>query len=241
MKKPSIAIFIKSYPPDYVWLNYCLRSILKYVTGHAEVVVAIPEGSHLPLTAERIVHVREWNDRRLPGAPSPGYYQQMSVKIHADTYTDCDYIFYVDSDCVFTRLFDMAEMFDDGKPLLLRRRWEDAGGGICWKEPAELALRMPVKYDTMACHPSIYRRDSLQGLRAHMEKVHGTTTERYIRGCDKFIEFVTIGNFILNTCPEQYRIIDRSDNDEYPRPLIQNWSWGGMTPEIAAKLETIVG
>lgn len=237
----KISIFIKSYPGDYDWLHYCLRSIHKYVTGHSEVVVVLPTGQGLPLTKERIVYEDDWNLPRRHGAPSPGYYHQMYVKLCADLHCpDADYIFIVDSDCVFKRPFDLAEMFGDGKPKLLRRPWLEAAEGIMWRRPAELALGFIAEYDTMACHPFIYRREDITRVRKHIETVHRQHLADYVKGCQRFIEFVTIGNYILHFLPDKYQIIDYGSGDAYPRPLLQHWSWGGLNPQTRAELEKLV-
>lgn len=235
----TTSIFIKSFPRDYGWLAYCLASIQKFVTGHSEIVVVLPKGNPLPLTKERIVYINEWQDKPKLGAPSPGYYHQMFVKMNADTFTSSDTILLVDSDCVFTRPFDVSEMFKCGKPMLLRRPWSQAGGGVTWKSPADLALGFDTEYDTMASLPIIYLRETLAATRNHIESIHGPI-KAYIRSCQKFIEFVTIGNYALKFQPELYHVVDcGTPQDEYPRPLIQNWSWGGITPQIRAKLEEV--
>jgi hypothetical protein len=237
------AIFIKSYPGDYRWLGYCLRSIKKYVTGFSEVVVAVPEGGDIPKGDYRTVHVADWTERKKPGAPSPGYYHQMFVKLCADLHCNgADYVFLVDSDCVFREKFDISEMFaEDGRPKLLRRTWEEAGEGKIWKKPAEEALGWECPFDTMVCHPTIYHRDEFPALRKHIETLHSMPFEDYVKSRERFIEFVTMGNFILKTCPDKYKVIDNAtDAGEYPSPLLQHWSWGGMTPEITRSLKELV-
>lgn len=227
------AIFIKSYPKDYEWLTFCLKSIQKYCTGFSEIVLALPFGEKLPLTKEKIVNVQE---------RGIGYYWQMVVKINADKYTDADAILYVDSDCVFTRPFDASEMLKNGKPMLLRRPWGEAGEGVVWRDPAERALGFKTEHDTMCCHPSIYLRSTLQNLRAHIKSAHGVELEDYalreMEGGHKFIEFVTVGNFIIHKEPEKYSIIEDGSGD-YPKPISQGWSWGGMSAEKRAELDRI--
>lgn len=237
----NVSIFIKSYKGDFEWLSYCLRSIHKYVTGHSEVVVALPGDHGLTLTKERIVIADEWPDEAKPGSPSRGYYHQMYVKMCADLYCpDADYILIVDSDCVFTRPFDVSELFHDGKPMLLCREWKDAGGGIIWKKPAEDALGFECTHDTMCCHPAIYNAQDLAGARAYIAKKHYKPFEQYVRSSERFIEFVTIGNYILQYARKAYHVVNMSEKDIYPRPLKQSWSWGGLTPEIQNELEEVL-
>lgn len=234
-------IFIKSYPGDYRWLVYLLRSIQRYVTGYHEVVVALPSGRPLPLTKERIVYVDEWPDNRKANAPTRGYYHQMFVKLCADIHCpDADAILYVDSDCVFARPFDVKELYRDGKHMILRRRWEDAGTGLIWRAPAEHALGFPARFDTMACHPSVYLADTVRHTREHIENVHRQPLERYVRSRETFIEFVTLGNYALTAEEERYHAVDYGPDDGYPRPLKQFWSHAGITPAIEAEIEALL-
>lgn len=245
-------IFIKSYPGDYRWLGYLLRSIQKYVTGYHEIVVALPTGRPLPLTKERIVYVDEWPDNRKPSAPTRGYYHQMFVKLCADIYVgDADAVFYVDSDCLFNRPFDMSEMYHEGKPLLLRRRWEDAGDGIVWRAPGLDALGWDPNWDTMCVHPTVYWADSIRNTRHHIEKVHRKPLEVYARAADRITEFIALGNYVIEKEPDRYSMVDYGKNprpsghstiadDGYPRPCKQYWSHGGFTPEIEAEVERVL-
>ena len=37
----SIDIFIRTYPKDFFILNYCLKSIRKFVSGHRNIIINI--------------------------------------------------------------------------------------------------------------------------------------------------------------------------------------------------------
>lgn len=209
---PSTAIFIKSYPGDFEWLGYCLDSIRKRAKGFSEVVLVLPDNCTFPVQRERIIHLPECGD---------GYQWQMFVKMTADRHTKADCILYIDSDCILTREFQAAEMFDGGQPMLARRTWGEAGTGIAWKEGTEKALGFESEFDTMTCHPSIYRRTTLQRVRRHIETLHGYSLDEYILAHKGFSEFVTVGNYILRYEPEKYTVIEPR---AYPHPLKQFWS-----------------
>jgi hypothetical protein len=223
-------IFIKTYPGDFNWLPYCLRSIQKFATGFRDVIVAIPDTAQLDhLTAEKVVKVPERGD---------GYYWQMLVKLNAHQFTDADAIMYLDSDCVITRPFDASEMFeDDGRLKLLTRTWIEAGEGVVWKDPADKALGWDTAADTMCRHPMAYHRSTLIALRDHIEALHGKSLEDYVLSQKRFIEFVTAGNYAMEKEPDKYHVVGSGD---YPNPVLQHWSWGGLTPEIRTELEKIL-
>jgi len=230
VQMPTTAIFIKSYPGDFDWLGYCLRSIHKFATGFGEIIVAIPDTSSLDhLTAERVVRVQERGN---------GYYWQMLVKLDAPRFSSADAILFLDSDCIFTKPFDVSEMFtDDGRLKLLTRTWDEAGTGVTWKDPADKALGWSTQVDTMCRHPMAYFRSTLVALRSHIEELHGLTLEEYVLQQPKFIEFVTAGNFALEKDAEKYQVVQSGD---YPNPVRQHWSWGGLTPQIRKEITSIL-
>src|ERR1700694_677382 len=96
----SCALFIRAYWKDLDWLELCLASRTRYCSGFHDVVVTIPRGSEpwlrracLPRVA-RIEFCRDYRD---------DYLGQQSTKLHADTFTDADFICHVDADCIFVR------------------------------------------------------------------------------------------------------------------------------------------
>ena len=42
-------IFIKTYPGDFIWLEYCIRSIEKFVTGFRDIVIITDSGTELKI------------------------------------------------------------------------------------------------------------------------------------------------------------------------------------------------
>lgn len=230
----STSIFIKSYPPDYPWIAYCLRSIVKYARGFDETIVISPTKVQLP---ENDQENRFKNIIR--GEHTPSYLWQQAIKVSADIWTDSEHIMYMDSDCILDRGFHAKELFrvvyedanfKESQPMLLRRPWTNLGDAIQWKAPTEKALGIVSEYETMATHPIIYRRDTLIRFRKHLEKHTGVaSTNQYILNSGTFSEFNAIGNFILHFEPENYCIVDCDPaTDGYPRPIRQAWSYGGL-------------
>ncbi len=92
-----VDIFIRTYKNDLPWLAYALKSIHKYVTGHRNIIVAIPMDqvrllSHL--SVEKVVGVHDLED---------GYLGQQLTKMQAWKLTDADAVVFWDSDVVATR------------------------------------------------------------------------------------------------------------------------------------------
>src|SRR4051812_367004 len=76
------------------------RPFDRYCSGFQDVVVTIPRGSEpwlrracLPQVG-RIEFCRDYRD---------DYLGQQATKLHAETFTDADFISHVDADCIFVR------------------------------------------------------------------------------------------------------------------------------------------
>lgn len=226
----KIDIFIRTYHKDLDFLQYCLRSIQKFVTGYNEIIICIPEAdAHLldswNLTQERIV---KWKP-----VCENGYIDQQISKLKAHQMSEADFILYVDSDVCFTTPTNLSEFFVDGKPYLMKTRYELVGDAICWKETTQEILGVLLDYEYMRRIPLLYRRLTLQHL-----------NERYnvlsLAKLNKLSEFNLIGGFIAYFEPQQYHIIN-TEFDPLPKQVaIQGWSWGGLTEEVKQQLETFL-
>jgi hypothetical protein len=237
----NVSIFIRTYAKDAKeWLGYCLQSLVERAKGFVEIVVACPvndKDAVLPVVARfpaRLVLVN-------PVCQS-GYIDQQHSKCCADLYISGEYIIHVDSDCVATREFTPEEFFSaNGKPKLLVRPWSQAEGAICWRSPTKLVLGVEPPFETMATHPTIHRRETLQNFRSFIERRKGKTFAGYIGSLANFSEFNAIGNYAVIHELDNYSIVQCDyGKDGYPRPLRQFWSHGGITPEVAKEMDGIV-
>src|SRR6185312_6600956 len=76
---PTCDIFIRTYPNDYEWLNYCLDSIRKYCSGFRKVWVVSPEA---PSNAAFHIPNGEW--KVMNDESEDGYLAQQITKLYAD-------------------------------------------------------------------------------------------------------------------------------------------------------------
>src|SRR5712691_3849026 len=96
----SVDLFIRSYYKDLRWLSHCLRSVEKYTQGFRKTILVVPGSS-----AERLA----WSglDLKVEAHVCPDfaddYLGQQVTKLHADKYTDADFICHIDADCLFHR------------------------------------------------------------------------------------------------------------------------------------------
>jgi hypothetical protein len=227
-------IFIKSYRGDFKWLSGCLRSIQKYATGFREVVIVIPDTDSLDrLTSERVVKVREYGDP---------YMFQQSVKMLADTFTDADFISFVDSDCVFTEPVAPETFMTGGLANWLYTPWANVGDDAktAWGDVMRKCLGENPPSEFMRRHPQLIPRWALQEFRGFVAAKHGVSLEHYImsqpgRG---FSELNCIGFYLWLHHREKIHWIN-TDEGLPPTVLKQFWSHGGMTPEIKTEIAAI--
>lgn len=231
----KVDIFIRTYKNDLAWLQYCLKSIAKYVTGYRDIIICIPENQlHLlgswNLTKERIVTCPVYPD---------DYLGQQVSKLNADVYCEgADYILYVDSDCVFLKPFDCSNLLREENPVIYKTNYSQVGDAICWKGITEKALnKKGIEFEYMRRLPLLYRTETLADLREYMELIHGVPVETYIKSqpLRAFSEFNVLGAFADFFSPEKYVFINTDDGVEDPY-LNQFWSWGGITPDIKKQI-----
>jgi glycosyltransferase involved in cell wall biosynthesis len=225
----TVDIFIRTYKNDLQWLAYCLSSIHKHLRGFRKIIISIPKDQthHLiqfNLTQETVVTEELFED---------DYLGQQISKIFAFEHSDADYIMFLDSDCVIKHTCNVQDFFSDGRPILLKTKYEKVGDAICWKEITEKFVGFKVDFEYMRRLPVVYHRNSLVGLVDMFPNI-----KKYILNCDhrSFSEFNAIGAYIENFESERYEIVDTDDEIPYS-PVRQFWSWGGITSEVKQEIE----
>jgi hypothetical protein len=226
-------IFIRTYDNDLEWLKYCLKSIHKYVTGYRKIIICIPDNQkHLidawSLTQEEVHGVNKFAES--------GYIDQQINKIMAYKFGVADFVLFVDSDVCFKRPVHVSEYFKDGKPIILKTRYESVGDAICWKEPTEKMLGYSVGYEYMRRLPLLYRSETLKNLN---NKIELWGFGNGVSKIEKMSEFNLVGAFAEKEESEKYHFIDTEKEPLPPESVKQNWSWGGLTEDIKKELEEL--
>lgn len=228
-------IFIKSYRGDFEWLPGCLHSIQKYATGFRDVVIVVPDTDSLDhLTVEKVIKVTEL------GHP---YMFQQVVKMFADTYTNADFISFVDSDCVFTSPVTPETFMTNGKPNWLHTPWDKTGEDArsAWGDVMLKCIGEFPPSEFMRRHPQLVPRWALEEFRGFVSSKHGVSLDHYILNqpgrC--FSEFNCLGFFLWLHHREKFHWIN---TEEWlpPAVLKQFWSHGGMTPDIENEIATLL-
>ncbi len=247
-------LFIVTHAKDAQFLGPCARSISKLASGFERVLIVAPQDDVPAITAAApALDVRGYVD-----CPGKSFLYHMVQKCRADIWMpECDTIFHMDSDCVFTEPSRPEDWLINDKPLMCYRKFSDylegsvspeasrnvmgcSGSAMelnrsqyLWKFAAEFALGFPVKLETMQWMPIVYRRDIYEHTRSHIEARFKVPFEQYVLGCrsefpQTFCEFNTLGGIVNEFHSGDY-IWTRFEDEARPNyKIIQTWSHGGM-------------
>lgn len=239
-------IFIKSYPSDFPWLEYCLRSIRKFASGFREVVVVVPKVQVLSekswLRASPQVKVLEAVEYG-----HDGYLSQQVFKLYADTFTDdTDYILHIDSDTIFTSPVTPETYFTNGKIdwmmtpyALIETPWQPI------TEKFLTLLRHPIEFEFMRRAPQMIPRWLYGAIREFCVLEHGCTIDQYImkQPYRAFSEYNVLGALAYYYHRDKFNWINTAETPESEWPtltVLQKYSHGGLTPDIVAEFEQIL-
>jgi len=214
-----IDIFIKSCLKDLVFLEKCLESIEKYVTGYDNIILVMPNGTkrYLPREMPKNTKVYEIKEE------GNGYLFQQYTKLTAFNYSKADYIMYIDSDCIFCKNININTLIrEDGKTEIFKTHYNLVGDAICWKEPTERFFEYKIKadFEYMRRNGMIYRRDTLINL-ASLKK----DLKHYILHSDRFSEFNVLGLFAETFEADKYIFLDTEKTQIPEHFMVQCWSW----------------
>lgn len=239
----TTSILIKSWPPDYAFLAYSLKSIHRYCSGFKEIVVIIPDDSDLPLTQERIVKVKEPVGGE--SMHSPTYIYQQILKMSADKYVDSDYTVHVDSDVIFTRPVTPDFFLTDGKPMWLMTPMVDVLAGDKNVHAHAAAMKdfsgTESEWEFMRRSPQFIPRWAYACFRDYVQEKHGMSFEKWAmsRGFRGVTEYNHLGQVLY----ERYRNFIHFHDTRFGLPescAKQYWSWSGLTPEVRQEIEALI-
>ena len=231
----TTSIFIKTCRKDLEWLRYSLLSIAKWSVGFSEFVIVADEDCRDTLEPIAALLPEPYWIYYVLGSDN-GYIQQQAIKLAADIYCSSDYILFVDSDCVFFRIFMPSSFMHNGKPVLMKTRYGNLGGAEAWKAITESIVGWEVEFEYMRRLPLMYRKDTLRKFR---ERFPSLLPKLSVMESRDFSEFNALGAFIEKEDKEGYYIADTEDwvLDAVAK---QFWSWGGISPDIRNEMEEMI-
>lgn len=226
-------IFIKSYPKDYPWLEYALRSIRKFVTGYRQIILVIPTRTGINPDLLNDADIDVW----LRPEMDPGYLWQQACKLMAPGFSDASLWLYHDSDCIYTKPFHPQDMLTaDGRIRLLKtpyavieRDYQKQGKFFPWRGPTQTVLNRPVEFEYMRRFPFLIPTNVIRGFRHHIRSLHGMYPEEYIMGQKSFSEFNALLAYADFEHRNSFEFQNTEELKELPPTVIrQFWSHAGI-------------
>lgn len=204
--------------------------------------MAVPEGSELNLTKEKIVYVKAGKD---------DYVKQMSDKMNADLYCDGDMIVNMDSDTIFIKsvyAWDSVEGASgftmDDKPLWLmtpiERVLSNDPNTHAWKRAMTKFSGIEPDFEYMRRIGQMIPKWAYGCFRDFCWRKHGKTfSEWAVEQNREVSEFNLIGQFLHLNFPNFIHFHDTTYS--LPEAFVkQYWSRGGLTDEIRSEMEEIL-
>lgn len=228
---------------DLEWFRYSAKSYTKFVTGFTQAICAVPEEDKAAFAP--VCHQHGIELIAYPDWPGKGFLRHMDIKCRADQLftPDIEYIYHIDSDCIFTSRCSYVDFLVKDKPVLdcapfqwLESTHRDWKYLFRWKRVSEEALGFQVDFETMQSLPIVYYRSVYSKTRNLVSNNVGKDFSEYLSLCknsfpQSFCEFNTLGTVALNFFTEKYFVWDRSKLGKllpYSGRLIQFWSHGGL-------------
>jgi FkbM family methyltransferase len=250
----SCDIFIRTYPGDYEWLYYCIRSIDKFATGFRTIRIVSPAEAlkWMEPRMHKVLHSGipiQWNV--INPETEDGYLDQQITKLYADVITNygADFILHVDSDVILTRpvtpeSFLTVDAPNDGD---LQRQvvWPYTPYSAIqtpWRPITEKFLGQPVENEFMRRLPIMVPRWLYPRLREFCFQRHRMPLCDYIRMQPPraFSEFNALGAYAFTHHHDRFVWLNTLEN-AIPGPFAKQFhSWGGITPEKKAEIENIL-
>jgi hypothetical protein len=226
-------IFIRTCAKDLNWLSYCLRSIAKFARGFRQTIIVAPGSAkagldRMNLTQEKVHYIGEYKD---------DYLGQQISKLLADEWSDADYIWFMDSDCMFNRPTTPDAMFVTGKPVYYYTPEAAIAVDNKWIEIVSCFLGWRPQHEFMRRHPHVFPRDLLLEVRSHAICLHKMPIDDWILHNGKFSEFNAFGAWAYNFKKERFYWWNTLELEQPPAFVTQRWSWSGLLPSERAEME----
>jgi hypothetical protein len=183
----QVSIFIKSWLQDLEWLAYALRFLeCNWMEEEPQVVIVLDEdcrGEFDPdaFALDLNVYYRvPWPD---------GYCHAMWMKTLADHFCTGDYILLMDSDCILLEPVRFNDLANGKRPRLGYVRYDEHMGLFPhspWKKVTERLTQEPAEVHFMSRNPILYHRDTFEGMRDWLARMHGRYYDALVYSDNEF-------------------------------------------------------
>ncbi len=250
-KVGGVGILIVACKRDLDLLNYCLRSIEKYCSGFASIVLMVP-----------VAEVKAFRDvpacvelRPFEEMAGKGFLHHMIQVCRADeNLPDADHILHIDADTIFVDPTTPDDYVKNGRCLMVRERYEAIGkrnpNRLIWRTCVQRATGILPEFEGMTRHPNIYPRALYGHVRNVVERHLKVDFNSYVFSCENgfpqsFAEFPTLAAVGIRDMPEAFNFVEydwAKDKEECAVPqefqyiyrrgrdkVFEGWSHGGLS------------
>jgi hypothetical protein len=234
------AILMVTYRKDLDFAVCAMRSTTKFATGFSDKLLIVPNEDVALFSGPALEHgyrIEGFNE-----TPQKGMLHHMVMVLQADLLCpDADVILHQDGDCLFTAPVTPDDYLHEGKPVVLRQRYEEFkayASRYSWKACVQAATGIDPEWETMVRHPNVFRRDTYRRTREAIERHTGMDWQAYILAQrnlfpQTFAEFPTLGAVAIAQTPEDYcwaSLVAGQFEDHEPGPskMKDFWSHGGL-------------
>jgi FkbM family methyltransferase len=218
-------IFIKTCNHDKQYHEYCLQSIKKYCTGFRNTVVV--EGEH-----------------------ENGYIYQQVIKMHADEYTDADFILVTDSDTLFNQPVTPESFMADGKPIWYMTPFSTIFNDESlpannrntlnhWSKSMYDFCGIESPFEFMRRQPFMFPRYVLKDIQQYCLKTHGKSLKQYPLDKGVFTEWNVLGFYCWLYHRDAFTWIN-TDDGIGDAPVRQFKIWGDTADENLEEIKQIL-
>lgn len=245
----KIDVVYTTYRNDLAWICYSIQFLQKHLKGKYGIVVRANADCNDVIGTWGFKNVRyhyviPWPD---------SYNYHMYLKTTSDEYSEADVLMLLDSDHFLLKPANLEDFFDDGKPVIRYRNWDDDPdnpGYKIWAPPTERTMGMPLDKDYMVAPPFIFRRDTFGKVRDRVKEVTGVpfkdaiysdtpySRENFLAHPMKFCDYEALGLYAATFQPESY-VLRHWESDE-PSLFRVYWSHGDWSPTLRAQLDSLL-
>lgn len=244
-----VDIFICTYWKDANWLEFCLRSVEKYAKGFRQTIVAYPERD--AATLKPVCDKFSFVVQKTFVEEGDGHLYQNAVKTSCDTFSDAEYFFHLDSDCMFLEEACPEDYMTDGVCDIVYAPYSEllnahGGSEVPWQKITARALGADVSIETMRRFPMMYPRWLYKWTRDRVSEVNHRPFLDYALhafpippGWRGYSEFNALGCAAFYFHRNKFYFY-ATRNTLKPAKVKQFWSHSGLTEDERKQLETIL-
>jgi hypothetical protein len=231
-------IFIKTYHKDFIWLEWCLKSIKQFSHGFNKVIIVSDnDGNKLPNNLLTILPVTVFYVDLPKTKPTKvthglGYLWQQYIKLSWYKYSKADEVLVLDSDEMLTMPTCPANFKTNNKYHWFYRNWEEMGDAKCWRESTEKLLGCKTENSGMCITGFVLQKETSVALKNHLCNLFNAKDiwEIFVNNnMETASEFNIYGCFVQKYDRKEYKQIDVTpDLTCFNLTIKKDWSWGGL-------------